>query len=243
MMSAESMKGHGSIHKGEVAKTAPKQRMNLLLTLFLALCALFLWLLRTTPEGQRWLASWRARQNAELSQKRFHEALKNDPPLGFSLEGVGIPNLAGSEKPILVVVLGRCEGCNERVVFEWVEMGKWETLRKAVQFVLVLQEEERKVEEIRRKAKGIVFVSDERREIARRLNAFFVPRSYGFDGGKLVWVQKEPNLDKFSILERFLEATEGQEKAHSLINEWSREMREKEWGKSLAGLEKGGERK
>jgi len=199
--------------------------------------------LRTTPEGQRWLASWQVRWDAELSQKRFHEALKNDPPLGFPLEEAGINNLPEGEKPILVVVLGRCEGCNERVVFEWVEMGKWETLRKAVQFVLVLQEEERKVEEIRRKAKGIVFVSDERREIARRLNAFFVPRSYGFDGGKLVWVQKEPNLDKFSILERFLEATEGQEKAHSLINEWSREMREKEWGKSLAGLEKGGERK
>jgi hypothetical protein len=94
----------------------------LLITLFLALCALFLWLLRTTPEGQRWLASWQAnwqaRRDAALNQHRFQEALKNDPPLGFPLEKVGIENLAESELPILLVVLGRCEGCNERVVYE-----------------------------------------------------------------------------------------------------------------------------
>jgi len=37
MMFGESMKGHESIHKGEAAKVASRQRMNLLLTLFLAL--------------------------------------------------------------------------------------------------------------------------------------------------------------------------------------------------------------
>ena len=81
------------IKKGEVAEVLSKQRLNLLITLFLALCAVFLWLLRTTPEGQRWLASWQARRNAALNQQRFHEALKNDFFGGFPLEKVGIGNL------------------------------------------------------------------------------------------------------------------------------------------------------
>jgi len=80
--------------------------------------------LRTNPEGQRWLASWQARRNAALNQQRFQEALKNDPSLGFPLEKVGIENLLKDELPVLLVVLGRCEGCNERVIYDWTEMGK-----------------------------------------------------------------------------------------------------------------------
>jgi hypothetical protein len=243
MMEAKETGKQQVIKKGEVAEVLSKQRLNLLITLFLALCALFLWLLRTTPEGQRWLASWQARRNAALNQQRFQEALKNDPPLGFPLEKVGIENLAESKLPILLVVLGRCEGCNEKVVYEWAEMGKWETLSKAVRFVLVLQEGVKKIDEIGRDAKGVSLVADEGREIARRLNAFFVPRAYGFEGGKLVWVQREGNLGEVEILEGFFEAVKGREKARLLIDAWSREMREKAWGKSLVGLEKGGDKR
>jgi len=243
MMTAKGTGKQQVIKKGEVAEVLSKQRLNLLITLFLALCAVFLWLLRTTPEGQRWLASWQARKNAVLNQQRFQEALKNDPSLGFPLEKVGIENLPEDELPILLVVLGRCEGCNERVVYDWAEMGKWETLKKVVRFVLVLQEGTKKVDEIGRDAKGVSLVGDEGGEIARRLNAFFVPRAYGFEGGKLVWVQKEANLGKVEILERFFEVVKGSEKARSIIDEWSREMREKAWGKSLVSLEKEGDKR
>ena len=239
MMAVKETGKREIIKKGEVAEVLSKQRLNLLITLFLTLCAVFLWLLRTTPEGQRWLASWQARRNAALSQKRFHEALKNDPYLGFPLEKVGIENLAEDELPILVVVLSRCEWCNENVVYDWAEMGKWETLRKEVRFVLVLQEGLKKVEEIGEKAKGVSLVADERGEIIRRLNAFFVPRAYGFEGRKLVWIQREVNLDKIRVLERFFELVKGRDEAQSLINEWSREMREKRWGKLLVGSERG----
>jgi len=50
-------------------------------------------------------------------------------------------------------------------------------------------------------------------------------------------------LDKVGILEKFFETVKGREKAQSLIDSWSNEMREREWGKSLAGLEKGGEKR
>jgi hypothetical protein len=106
MMAAKETGKQQVIKKGEVAEVLSKQRLNLLITLFLALCALFLWLLRTTPEGQRWLASWQARRNAALNQHRFQEALKNDPPLGFPLEKVGIENLAEGELPIFVGSFG-----------------------------------------------------------------------------------------------------------------------------------------
>lgn len=239
-MAAERKKKYESIQRGEVAKVLSKQRLNLLLALFLALCAIFLWLLRVTPEGQRWLALWEARRNAWLSRQRIQEALKNDPSWGFPLERVGIPNLPEDKSPILLVVLGRCEGCNERVVFDWAEMGKWETLRKVVRFALVLQEGAVKVEEVGKRAKRVSLIADEREEIARRLNAFFVPRAYGFDGGRLVWIQKEPNLDKISVLKEFLDTVVGREKEQSIIDAWSREMREKAWGKSLiSSIEEG----
>jgi len=239
MMAAKEVGKQEIFKRGEVAEVLSKQRLNLLITLFLALCAVFLWLLRTTPEGQRWLALRQARRNKALNQQRFQEALKNDPSLGFPLEKIRIENLVEDGLPILLVVLGRCEGCNERVVYEWAEMGKWETLMKEVRFVLVLQEGAKKVDEIREKAKRAILVADEKGEIKKKLNSFFVPRAYGFEGGKLVWVQREANLGKVEILERFFEVVKGREKAQSIINAWSEEMREKAWGKLLVGSRRG----
>ena len=79
-------------------------------------------------------------------------------------------------------------------MYEWVEMGKWETLSKAVRFVLVLQEGVKKIDEIGRDAKGVSLVADEGGEIARRLNAFLflvlmglkVGSWFGFRG-KGIW--------------------------------------------------------
>jgi hypothetical protein len=51
------------------------------------------------------------------------------------------------------------------------------------------------------------------------------------------------NLGKVGILERFLEAVKGRDETQSLIDACSKEMREKAWGKTLAGLEKGGEKR
>jgi hypothetical protein len=50
-------------------------------------------------------------------------------------------------------------------------------------------------------------------------------------------------LGEVEILERFFEAVKGREKARLLIDAWSREMREKAWGKSLVNLEKGGDKR
>jgi hypothetical protein len=79
-------------------------------------------------------------------------------------------------------------------------------------------------------AKGVVLIKDESGEIARRLNAFFLPRAYGFVDGKLVWLQRQPDLGLTGTLMDFLEAVKGEERAKAILNAWSAEMREKAWG-------------
>ncbi len=216
---------------------APEQRPSALLTIFLALLALFLSFLRSTPEGQRWLTAWQARRAEALTRQRFQEALFYDPPFGFRLEQAGIPmELANpTSRPALIVVFGSCEGCGEGLVREWVSTLSWQTWQKEVKGVLVFQEKAEKVREAARKGGWQVkAVADEKGQIARTLNAFFIPRAYGFVDGKLVWLQKEPKIGVVSVLGDFLKVAKGEEKAKALLNAWSAEMREKVWGKTAA---------
>jgi len=201
--------------------------LSLLLALFVCLSGFSLWLLPNSPEGRRWLAMWQARREEALNQRRFQDALAKDPPLGFPLKETGIAVNPKRSLPILVVVLGRCEGCQERVALEWMStLSQWVTLRKAMKGVLVLQGGTEKLGD----AKGVVLIKDERGEIAWKLNAFFLPRAYGFVDGKLVWFQRQPHLGLTETLIEFLKAVKGEEKAKVIINAWSAEMREKAWG-------------
>lgn len=237
MMAAGKARGNEKVQSGKVVEFLSQQRFSLLLTTFLALLAIFLWLLRTTPEGQRWLISWQTKRASSLAIQKFQEALSKDPNLGFPLENLGINPIPKSSKPILLVVLGKCEGCNERVVYEWVEvLSKWEILRREIFGILVIQEGLEKVREKVKEAKGISLVADKEGKIAQGLNAFFVPRAYGFVGGRLVWLQRETNLGILGTLEDFLKAVKGEERTREILDAWSAEMREKEWGKEMASF-------
>lgn len=74
-------------------------------------------------------------------------------------------------------------------------------------------------------------------------NACFVPRAYGFVKGKLVWLQKEPKAGIVDVIESFLKAVKGEKEMVRVLNLWSEEMRERAWGKTMAGLSKGGEKR
>ncbi|MCS7278318.1 MAG: hypothetical protein NZ531_05700 [Aquificaceae bacterium] len=244
MMAAERARENEQVQRSKVFEFLSQQRFSLLLTVFLALLAIFLWLLRSTPEGQRLLISWQAKREASISLQRFQESLSKDPKLGLPLGKVGINSVPNSSKPVLLVVLGECEGCNEKVVHEWVEvLSKWETLRKEVLGILVIQEGIEKVREIEKGAKGVRLVADREGKVAKSLNAFFVPRAYGFVDGKLVWMQKEANMGIVGSLEGFLEVVKGEERAREILNAWSAEIREKAWGKEITSFVKGGEKR
>ncbi len=227
----KALKQKGRERQGMGAFLTPEYRLSALLTLLLALLAVFLFLLRTTPDGQRWLALWHAQYYAHNAQKQLQQALAKDPPIGFPLSKLGLsvsPSLSSSSLPLLIVVFGSCEGCGAGMIEEWARLGDWETVRKEVTLLLVFQEKAEKVREAARKGKWqVAAVADEEGKVAQALNAFFVPRSYGFVEGKLVWKQKAPNVSVVKVLEEFLTVVKGAEKAKAVLNAWSAEMREK----------------
>lgn len=145
----------------------------------------------------------------------------------------------------MLIVFGGCKGCGEKVVQEWVEvLGDWKTWRKEIAGILVFQEKAERVKEAAEKGKWqIAVVADEDGKIAKALNAVFLPRAYGFVNGKLVWKQKEPNMGVVSVLESFLKVAKGEEKTVELFNAWSAEMRERAWGKGVAKLIGGREKR
>ena len=84
-------------------------------------------------------------------------------------------------------------------------VGGWGTWRKHLRSVLVVQDKEGKVREVvARNGWKVTVIADEDGKIVRTLNAFFTPRAYGFEGGKLVWVQKEAGMGVAKVLESFL---------------------------------------
>lgn len=233
-----------ALNRGEVAlKCQPKgHRLLLYLTLILlAECWLTLRFLRQDPQFIRWFAYWQSKWTMKQSQIQFQEAIKNDPPLGLELGKVGLSDFVGNEpdKAILLIVFGGCEGCSARVVQGWAgTLGSWETWKKAkVEGVLVFQENEEAVRKAAREGKWKVkTIADEKGQISKQLNAFFLPRAYGFIGGRLVWIQKEPNQGIVETLESFLKVAKGEKKAVELLNAWSAEMRERAWGKEVSKL-------
>ena len=247
----------GRTNKSEGLKTIfnlvfAKHRLSALLTLLLILLIIFLQLVRNTPEGQRWLAARQAAWIAYQARKEFQKALAQDPPINFSLTQLGTLNFiikpksqGWQSKPLLVIILGGCEGCAVEAANEWAEvLGNWETWRRELSGVLVFREKFERVKEAAEKGKWkVATIADEDGEISKRLNAVFTPRAYGFVDGKLVWLQKEPNIGIVGALENFLKVTRGEEKAKALINAWSAEMREKEWDKMIVSPIKGDDKR
>lgn len=83
-MAMEGRKQLAGMKRETVERVLRGQRLPLLIICFLALLTIFFWLLRTTPEGQRWLVEWRRRQEEVVFRWKLQAALKGDPPLGFS---------------------------------------------------------------------------------------------------------------------------------------------------------------
>jgi hypothetical protein len=62
-------------------------------------------------------------------------------------------------------------------------------------------------------------VADERGEILRQLNAYFLPRAYGFScDGKLIWVQGSPAMNELEVIRSVVEAEKGKEYAQKVFD-------------------------
>jgi len=237
----------------------PEKRLRFLIATLIVLTFVFVSLSINSPEGQTVLAVWRNYKQEMENRKRFQQALSSDPTIGTSIEKLGLnhsllathhspthhsPLATRHSLPILVIVFGGCEGCGAQGLKDWAEaLGNWKVWEKEFKGILVVREKGEKVKEVwERNGWKVTVIADEDGEISKRLNAFFSPRAYGFSEGKLVWVQKRVGMGVVEVLEEFLDKVKGSEKAKELINEWSKEMREKFWDK--AGVEqKGGDRR
>jgi|GEM_PF-587795 len=205
----------------------------------IVLAVLLVSFVQNTPEGQRWFDYWKSRWKAT----QFVHALQQDPPLGMNLSslpqlrpinGISLPDM---RKPLLIVVLQECEGCSVSLARVWAELMSATTWRKICGIMLVIQEEETKVKTVAVKSGWkIPVIADEEGRVAKALNAFFTPRAYGFEGGKLVWVQKEPHMSALEVLSSFLKVFMEKQKVESLLNAYSHELRERTWGKSAAAM-------
>ncbi|MFA0776306.1 MAG: hypothetical protein PVTTEEND_000020 [Candidatus Fervidibacter sp.] len=80
-----AMNGMGRFQIAErMQRFVAKQRLSLLLVVFVSLSGFSLWLLLNSPEGRRWLAMWQARREEALNQRRFQDALAQRPTFRLS---------------------------------------------------------------------------------------------------------------------------------------------------------------
>jgi hypothetical protein len=228
----------------------PEKRLRFLVATLIALTFVFVSLSINSPEGQTVLSVWRSYRQEMENRKRFLQALSSDPVIGTSIEKLGLNHLLFAthhslphSSPIhhspfasfLVIVFGGCEGCGAQRLKEWAEaLGNWKVWEKEFKGILVVRDEKAKVKEVwERNGWKALVIADEGGEISKRLNAFFSPRAYGFSEGKLVWVQRRVGMGIVEVLEDFLGKVKGSERAKELMNEWSKEMREKFWSKAV----------
>lgn len=203
----------------------------------IASAVIFISFVQNVPEGRQWTDYWKL----QLKTIKFKHTLQKDPPLGKHLSSLpqihpinGI-NLPDVRKPLLIIVLRGCEECPGSLVRAWAELMAASTWRRVCGVVLLIQDEEIKVKKSLIKNKWeIPIIADTKNEFSKALNAFFTPRAYGFEKGKLVWIQKEPNLSALEVLRSFLEVLIGEKEVERLMDAYSHELREKTWGKNAA---------
>lgn len=172
---------------------------RLLVVLIVLLVGANLWLM-----GRNWFPSTHTSHTSQSSKlpewfKQVMQAIqqepyKRDPPLGTEIKA--FKQFSGRR---LVLVIDRCTECVARSLKVWAEVTKATGLPK---MVLVTRDplEEAKQALAKWKIKAEI-LSDPKGSIAEKLNAFFTPRVYAFQDGKLVWKQDRLNPPQGDILE------------------------------------------
>lgn len=142
---------------------------------------------------------------------------QNDPPLKSLLPTSLRPFLDG-QKPLLVVAFGKCSECTLNRLSGWVVM--LERWSDQVKGVIVAAEKEQTLRRLwEERGWKVAFVADEREEILRALNPWFLPRAYGFNlKGELVWRQENPEGSELQAIRSLVEAVKGKGYARKIFD-------------------------
>lgn len=132
-----------------------------------------------------------------LNEELWKKYLKQDPPLGIE-----VTELKPFKGRRLVIVIERCTDCVVQSLKVWDEVIKREGLPR---LVLVTGDKKEEAEQVLERFKiNADLVIDLKGEIAKKLNAFFIPRIYGFEDGKLVWKQEKFKIKSFEIIKEVM---------------------------------------
>lgn len=164
-------------------KGIPKELLDkLLIVLIIILIGANLWVIgrnhffRPTTS----LPSWAEEMYKAIYEKPF----KKDPPLG--LEVKVMKQYPGRR---FVVVLERCTDCVAQTLKAWSEIVKALGLPNMI--VVTQDNLKQATETLHRLGIEAEVIVDSGGKIAQKLNAFFTPRVYIFENGKLVWKQEK----------------------------------------------------
>ncbi|MDW8028186.1 MAG: redoxin domain-containing protein [Armatimonadota bacterium] len=128
-----------------------------------------------------------------VMEETWKKHLKEDPPLGTE-----ISELKPFKGKRVVIVIERCTDCVAQSLRAWSEAIKREGLPK---LVLVTGDSEEQAKQVIEKWKiDAEIVSDKKGKIAKKLHAFFTPRAYAFENGRLIWKQEELGLKPLEMI-------------------------------------------
>ncbi len=167
-----------------------------------------------------------------------------DPPIGSSIP-VSLRPLLDGRKPLLVLAFGQCsEGSLENLAGWVVMLERW---GEEVTGVVVAKERQETLGEIwRKRSWKVPFIADEEGQLLRELNAYFLPRAYGFDlDGKLVFKQDDPSLTALDAIRSLVAAVRGEEYAKQVFDRkpaWAEAREGEKAGSKTLSSYQGGER-
>jgi len=118
----------------------------------------------------------------KVLEETWQKKLKNDPPLRTE-----ITELKRFKGKRVVIVIERCTDCVAQSLRTWSEVVRRKRLPKLVLVTGDSLEQAKQV--LNHWQLDVEIVLDPKGEIAKKLNAFFTPRVYGFEDGQLIWKQ------------------------------------------------------
>jgi hypothetical protein len=132
-----------------------------------------------------------------VAEELWREQLKCDPPLGIEVAALKV--FKGRR---VVIVMERCTDCIAGTLKRWAEVVKEARLPK---LVLVTSDSKEQAQQVLKRWQiEANIVTDPKGVIIQKLHAFFMPRTYAFKEGRLIWKQDKIRVDAEEVIKEVM---------------------------------------
>lgn len=132
-----------------------------------------------------------------MAEELWRERLKGDPSLGAQ-----VPPLKAFKGRRIVIVTERCTDCIAGILKQWAEIVEGTGLPKLV--LITGDPKEQALQVLKRWQIEADTVTDSKGEIGQKLRAFFTPRLYVFEGGRLIWKQDKIRVNPDEVIKEVI---------------------------------------